>query len=109
MRSLSINAAGDAAGNAAGDAADNAANDLLETIQQMVASDEQLNPNDDAAMWNARLRSRINNYFGKGWLTPEQANSFDVWGTNVGNLPEDASRLAIFGCAPARALYSVGF
>ena len=98
-----------AAGNAAAvnAAAGNAAAVNAE-LEAMVTTDEQFNPGDDAFMWNARLRSCINDRFGKVGLTPQQANVFEAWGVDVGNLPEDASRLAIFGCAPVEALNIVG-
>ena len=113
-----ISSAANAAANAAGYAvtnnnpavANNQANDneFLQLVQVMVDVDVQFNPDDDVAAWNTRLRGRINDRFGKGWLTPVQINSFANWNINVNNLPEDASRFAIFGCAPITALYCVG-
>lgn len=112
MRSSDGNAAEYAAANNQVAVGNNHVNDneFLETVRAMVAVDVQFHPDDDAPAWNARLRGQINDRFGKGFLSPEQVNSFIVWSINVNtnNLPEDASRFAIFACAPAIALYCVG-
>lgn len=105
MRSSAGNAAANAAEYAV---ANNQDNEFLVTVQEMVAVDVRFNPDDDVAAWNARLRGRINDRFGKGLLAPEHINAFIDWNNSANNLPEDASRFAIFACAPAIALYCVG-